>query len=273
MLKPRKAKIPFFSVILIAALFTPILPGEIRAQQQSAASDERGRGVNLYNQGNDKEAIAALRLAVKQSDDDLSAWHYLGLALARQGKRGDARKAYEKAAKLGEKILEKLFDAGPYENFGDRVKPFKPLLEEAADSAEKYLALISKSSRLKEQEWSERAATLRDYLQLYAREGDDDSVRDIYKASEVTTRARILSRPEPMYTEEARKDRVSGVIVLRGIFASDGKVRAIRVVRGLPDGLTKRCIDAARRIKFIPATKDGRPVSQYIQMEYNFDLY
>ncbi|MBD0373542.1 MAG: energy transducer TonB, partial [Pyrinomonadaceae bacterium] len=47
----------------------------------------------------------------------------------------------------------------------------------------------------------------------------------------------------------------------------------IRAVKGLPDGLTEKAIAAARQIKFVPAQKDGRNVSQYIQIEYNFNLY
>jgi hypothetical protein len=37
--------------------------------------------------------------------------------------------------------------------------------------------------------------------------------------------------------------------------------------------LTEKAISAARMIKFMPAMKDGRAVSQYIQIEYNFNLY
>jgi hypothetical protein len=45
------------------------------------------------------------------------------------------------------------------------------------------------------------------------------------------------------------------------------------MVRGLPYGLTEKTMEAARHIKFAPAMKDGRPVSLYIQIEYNFNLY
>jgi hypothetical protein len=50
-------------------------------------------------------------------------------------------------------------------------------------------------------------------------------------------------------------------------------VKYIIVLSGLPGGLTERAVEAARRIKFFPATKDGRPVSMFIQLEYNFNLY
>jgi TonB family protein len=94
-----------------------------------------------------------------------------------------------------------------------------------------------------------------------------------FNPKDVNVKARILSRPEPQYTEEARKNQVSGTVVLRAVFSSSGQVTNIRAVSGLPYGLTERAIAAAREIRFTPAMKDGRPVSQYIQIEYNFNLY
>jgi TonB family protein len=94
-----------------------------------------------------------------------------------------------------------------------------------------------------------------------------------FSPKEVNVKARILSRPEPQYTEEARKNQVSGTVVLRAVFSSSGQVTSIRAVSSLPYGLTERAIAAARQIRFTPAMKDGRAVSQYIQIEYNFNLY
>jgi TonB family protein len=95
----------------------------------------------------------------------------------------------------------------------------------------------------------------------------------IFSGKDVTSKARVLSKPEPQYTEEARKNQVTGTVVLRAVFTSGGQVTNIRAVSGLPYGLTERAIAAARQIRFTPATKDGRPVSMYIQLEYNFNLY
>jgi TonB family protein len=95
----------------------------------------------------------------------------------------------------------------------------------------------------------------------------------LFSPREVDQKARILSRSEPQYTEEAREHLVAGTVVLRAVFAEDGMVKNIRVVSGLPDGLTERAVAAAQEIKFSPALKDGRAVSQYIQIEYNFNLY
>jgi TonB family protein len=102
---------------------------------------------------------------------------------------------------------------------------------------------------------------------------NDSDPNRVYNTREVTQKARILTRPEPVYTESARKYRVTGTVVLRAVFSKTGEVVNIKVTRKLPHGLTKGAIMAARSIKFIPAVRDGRDVSQYIQIEYNFNLY
>ena len=95
----------------------------------------------------------------------------------------------------------------------------------------------------------------------------------VFAPKDLTEKAHVLSKPEPSYTESARKYAVQGTVVLRAIFSSSGEVTSIRVAQKLPHGLTQRAIAAARQIKFTPATKDGHAVSMYIQLEYNFHLY
>ena len=94
-----------------------------------------------------------------------------------------------------------------------------------------------------------------------------------FTGKDVTTKARLISKPEPQYTEDARKNQITGTVVLKVVFASNGSVQNIRTVSGLPYGLTERAIAAARQIKFVPATKDGHQVSMWMQLEYNFNLY
>jgi len=95
----------------------------------------------------------------------------------------------------------------------------------------------------------------------------------IFTGKDVTSKARLISKPEPQYTEEARKNQITGTVVLKVVFSSGGQVTNIRTVSGLPNGLTERAIAAARQIKFVPATKDGHQVSMWMQLEYNFNLY
>jgi TonB family protein len=76
-----------------------------------------------------------------------------------------------------------------------------------------------------------------------------------------------------MYTEAARQAHTKGTVVLRGVFSSTGHFTNVRALSELPHGLTERAIEAASNIRFIPAMKDGRYVSMYIQLEYNFNVY
>ena len=94
-----------------------------------------------------------------------------------------------------------------------------------------------------------------------------------YKVYEVDQRARLLSKPEPQFTEEARRNQITGTVVLRAIFSSSGDVVQIRALNALPFGLTEQAIAAARKIKFVPAMKNGQPVSVFMNLEYNFNLY
>jgi TonB family protein len=95
----------------------------------------------------------------------------------------------------------------------------------------------------------------------------------VYNPSDVAQRARVLFKPEPQYTEEARKNGITGTVILRVVFSKSGEVTSIRAMQSLQGGLTEKAIAAARQIKFVPATRNGQPVSMYMQLEYNFNLY
>jgi hypothetical protein len=95
----------------------------------------------------------------------------------------------------------------------------------------------------------------------------------IYKGRETTRKAAVVSKPQPLYTEEARRNQVTGTVRLRLVATASGKITNIVAVTLLPGGLTENSILAATHIKFVPAVKDGRRVSQYITIEYNYNIY
>jgi len=94
-----------------------------------------------------------------------------------------------------------------------------------------------------------------------------------FKQSEVTKKALITYKPEPGFTEKARKNGVEGVVRLRAVLNVSGRVTDVSVVEGLPDGLTEKAIAATTQVRFRPAEKDGRVVSQYVVFEYYFTVY
>jgi TonB family protein len=83
----------------------------------------------------------------------------------------------------------------------------------------------------------------------------------------------ILYKEKAKYTEEARQNKVQGTVLLSAVFTKDGRITDIRVIRGLPDGLTEKAIEAAQKIRFKPATKNGVPVNVRANLEFNFALY
>ncbi len=84
---------------------------------------------------------------------------------------------------------------------------------------------------------------------------------------------RAVSTPDPEYSEEARKAKYQGVVVLWLIVGPDGKPRDVRVARPLGMGLDQKAVEAVKNWKFEPAMKDGRPVAVQINVEVNFRLY
>jgi protein TonB len=95
---------------------------------------------------------------------------------------------------------------------------------------------------------------------------------DVFSVSNVTTRPQILARPVPGYTEEARRAQVEGAVKLSVVLNADGTVSGITVARGLGYGLDQKAIEAARELRFVPAQKDGHPVSVRIFLEFKFTL-
>jgi TonB family protein len=82
----------------------------------------------------------------------------------------------------------------------------------------------------------------------------------------------VLSRVEPQYSEEARKARYQGTVVLEAIVKRDGTVDILRVVRSLGFGLDENAIQALRQWRFKPGMKNGVPVDVALNIEVNFNL-
>lgn len=101
----------------------------------------------------------------------------------------------------------------------------------------------------------------------------ENSPGNVFNGNEVTRKAIVVWKLEPVYTAEARAHRVVGTVTLDAVLAADGYVTNITATRELKDGLTERAIEATRNIRFFPAVKDGKPVSQRLKLEYNFNLF
>lgn len=82
----------------------------------------------------------------------------------------------------------------------------------------------------------------------------------------------VIYKVEPEYSEEARKAKFQGTVVLFVVVDEHGNPTALRVIRPLGLGLDQKAIDAVQKWKFRPGMKDGKAVPVQATIEVNFRL-
>ena len=95
----------------------------------------------------------------------------------------------------------------------------------------------------------------------------------VYKVGSGVKPPRVISSPEPAFSEKARDAGYQGVSTLSLVVGADGRPRDIKVTNPLGMGLDEKAVKAVSRWKFQPATKDGNPVAAQIAVEVDFHLY
>ncbi|HXT64170.1 MAG TPA: TonB family protein [Pyrinomonadaceae bacterium] len=227
------------------------------------------------------------RRALELNPNDAEAHYVLGSVYLRQGNPTEAQRAAESATKLKQvfpaayllKYQALLADIAERAETGWRKRNSKAVdsleerrqqvarrqktaerFQQAADALEIY---ISQSPRDQGDPWREQLATVRAY---------STTGQDAFSGWEVDTRVKVLKKPAPDYTAAAQDAGVAGTVMLRAVFSGQGTVEHILVLSYLPYGLTEAAVAAAKKIKFVPATKNGKPVSMFMQLEYNFSF-
>jgi protein TonB len=84
---------------------------------------------------------------------------------------------------------------------------------------------------------------------------------------------RAIYSPEPEFSEEARKTKHQGEVILLATIGADGLPRNLTVVRSLGMGLDEKALETVRTWRFDPARKDGRPVAVQMNIIVNFNLF
>lgn len=78
--------------------------------------------------------------------------------------------------------------------------------------------------------------------------------------------------PQPKYSEEARKARLQGAVILQTVIDALGNVSDVKVLKGLTLGLTESAIETVREWRFKPATRNGEPVPVYYNLIVTFTV-
>lgn len=82
-----------------------------------------------------------------------------------------------------------------------------------------------------------------------------------------------IHTPDPEYSEQARKAKYQGDVMLSCVVDQNGNIASIRINQCLGLGLDEQAIHALSTWKFEPATKDGQPVAVQLNVSMNFHLY
>lgn len=258
-MRSSKPQLKIVCYVLITFLVTCWLTSASMAQHGPSRQTELERGIELFDQGKYADAITSLQLVTKRDKNDPVAWRYLALAFEKTNNTSEAVRAHKNAASVTPEYFFEKYNVTRPEGLERWFHEARPALSAAAASGIRVLDLDAKAQS-NPKEWKDRISLLSDYATVSS--GD-----------EVTERARILSRPTPEYTEEARRQQFSGNISVLVILAEDGKVKRILPLRRLLYGLTDQAIAAAQRIKFVPAKLNGKSVSQLVLVEYTFNIF
>ena len=144
------------------------------------------------------------------------------------------------------------------------------LLKEARDDLEKYVTLSPKNKDISF--YQNYLESIRFFAEYYSKTGETNS-DSAEKLAPNTTTLKILSKPRANYTDSARSAGVMGTITLLINFSADSTTKDILVIRSLGFGLDQEAIRAAKKIKFTPEIKDGKPISVVKLVQYTFTLY
>jgi len=84
---------------------------------------------------------------------------------------------------------------------------------------------------------------------------------------------RPVSQADAEYSEEARRKKINGSVVISLLVSEEGLPTEVHVVRSLGYGLDEKAVQAVRQYRFRPAMKNGKPIAQHISIEVSFHIF
>ena len=82
----------------------------------------------------------------------------------------------------------------------------------------------------------------------------------------------LVTAPDPEYSEEARVEKISGIVMVHFWVDERGKTTHVQVVKGLGHGLDEKAADVVRNYRFTPAMENGKPVVVALNTEIDFKM-
>lgn len=232
--------------------------------------------VYLFNKQVDK-AQSVIDNAIKLDPNNINAYYVRGSARLREKKFDEAQADAERmidldASDLNAYILKSdilIARFGRKIAGGSTPKDEVDLLKQAVDALENGVAKSKGNSNVKTLE--EKLESTKAFHNYFARERTVSLNPPV--PDPTVTPVKILQKPRPSYTDAARQAGISGTIKIAVLFGADREIKYILVVDGLGYGLDEQVVNVARKMKFEPQMKDGKPVSVVRMVEYSFTIY
>jgi len=258
--RPLLAFVCFSFCLLIAA----------QSQTPEKHANSTADGVALYERGDTDGAIKQLSEVVKNSKDDARAWHYLGLAQLKAGNLKAAREAFGKATAVRNRdITAQFFGRQDREWRDEQLTNLKTLLSDQIESQTRTLETISEQQELAKTRIAlERSRGLADCVDQSSKVIDGHT--QLRWADMKIVKARVLSKPLPIYPSSALVSPLRRDVILRAIFMADGSVKYIEAVNSPDRALVEESIRVAKLVRFTPQMFCGHPISTPVQLEYFF---
>jgi TonB family protein len=93
------------------------------------------------------------------------------------------------------------------------------------------------------------------------------------KMPDGATAPMVIYMAQPQFTEEARKAKFMGVVLVNLTVDEKGLPQNVHVLRGVGMGLDQKAVDAVKQYRFKPAMKEGKPVEEALNVEVNFQVF
>jgi TonB family protein len=265
-----------FVALPAISVYSMMFPGDLKSADRQTGDEE---GVTALmcaaRDGERKNAKVLLEQGADVKARDTSGWTALTYAAA-MGDLEIVKALLSKGANIDPEDpgdYTPLMAAVAYGNF----KVVKILIEKGAEvnrrdrSGVTAMSTASRGHQDKVVEILKMAGAIEQ-----ERHEDSDPVRSKDTAGTrpvaVDTRPVLLNNPQPSYTIKARTEGIEGTVRARVLIGSDGRVKRVRILTGLRDGLSYEAMDAAYRMIFKPATKNGQPVAYWRAVEIQFRL-
>ncbi len=278
--------INIFLMILMLPLSTWAKEIQQPGYEKSVAYDEAW---DALRSGDNNRAVEKFREAIAEKPRFLKAHYHLGQTLVRMKRYGEATATFQQLIQFSSQMTVPLpFDilAAHYElgkiylvssNYQAAAEEYRWLQEEGrANELALYLSDLFPKEAAEQFQIPvsplASVATVNNQPSTSSTSPGDDNLSSAHKMSS-NLRPTILYKEKAKYTEIARTNHVQGTVVLNVVFSQEGNITNIKVIRGLPDGLTRKAIEAAQLIRFQPAVKDGNAVSVQGNLEFTFNLY